>query len=261
MDLVLFEERNAVGWVTLNQPETRNALSLEMISALQALLNRIRVRNDLRVIVLRGSGPAFCAGHNLKEFSIENPDLAYIRRIFLQCSQMMLSLHELPQPVIAQVHGIATAAGCQLVAACDLAIAEEGSRFATPGVRIGFFCTTPMVPLVRVIGRRRALEMVLSGRMIPAAEAAAWGLVNRVVSSDRLGEETEVWASELAQFSGYTLGFGKRAFYAEVDQAEDAAYAHAIESMVVNSLDTDAREGITAFLEKRSPVWAQGRDR
>ncbi|WP_373501866.1 enoyl-CoA hydratase [Desulfococcus sp.] len=261
MALVLFEEKNALGWLTLNQPESRNALSLEMIGAIQAHLNHIKTRSDLKVIIIRGNGPVFCAGHNLKEFSIATPDVGHIRRIFLQCSEMMLSLQQMPQPVIAQVHGIATAAGCQLVAACDLAVAENGARFATPGVRIGLFCTTPMVPLVRVIGRRRAMEMLLSGRMISAAEAEAYGLVNRVVPPERLAEETETWACELSQFSGFTLGFGKRAFYAQVDLAETDAYRHAAESMVVNSLDGDAREGISAFLEKRSPVWAQGRDR
>jgi enoyl-CoA hydratase/carnithine racemase len=243
--------------LTLNRPENRNALSLEVIGAIQQYLNRIRNQNDLKVLVIRANGPVFCAGHNLKEFSGARLDIEHLRKIFIQCSEMMLSLQQLPQPVIAQVQGIATAAGCQLVAACDLAIAETGARFATPGVKIGLFCTTPMVPLVRVIGRRRAMEMLLSGRVISAAEAESYGLLNRVVPPDQLERETESWAADLAQYSGFTLGFGKRAFYGQMDLAEVAAYRYAAESMAVNSLDRDAREGISAFLEKRSPVWGE----
>jgi len=255
MDVVLWEEKNSVGWLTLNCPETRNALSLEVIRAIQAQLNQIRNRDDIRVLVIRGNGPVFCAGHHLRELTDAVPEVGRLRRIFLECSEMMLTLQQLPQPVIAQVQGIATAAGCQLVAACDLAVAETGARFATPGVRIGLFCTTPMVPLVRIIGRRRAMEMLLSGRAISAAEAERYGLVNRVVPLSQLSTETEQWADELAQYSGFTLGFGKRAFYAQTDLAEAAAYRYAAESMVVNSMDMDAEEGIFAFLEKRSPVW------
>ncbi len=255
MDAVLFEEKKGVGWLTLNRPENRNALSSEVICAIQEHLDRIRTQSSMKVLVIRGNGPVFCAGHNLREFTGDRPDVGQIRKIFIQCSEMMLSLQKLPQPVIAQVQGMATAAGCQLVAACDLAIAESGARFATPGVKIGLFCTTPMVPLVRIIGRRRALEMLLSGRAISAAEAESYGLLNRVVAPDRLAEETEAWAAELTRFSGFTLGFGKRAFYGQMDLAEAAAYQYAAEAMVVNSLDADAREGIAAFLEKRSPVW------
>jgi len=168
---------------------------------------------------------------------------------------MMQQIHRLPQPVIAQVHGIATAAGCQLVAACDLAVAETGARFATPGVKIGLFCSTPMVPLSRVIGRRRALEMLLTGRFVDAAEAERFGLVNRVVRPETLSEETEQWAKEIAEYSAFTVGFGKRLFYNQIDMDEAAAYAYAGEGMVVNGMADDAQEGMRAFLEKRPPKW------
>jgi enoyl-CoA hydratase/carnithine racemase len=168
---------------------------------------------------------------------------------------MMQTLHKLPQPVIAQVHGIATAAGCQLVAACDLAIAETGAQFATPGAKIGLFCTTPAVPLVRVIGRRRAMEMLLTGRFISAEEAERFGLVNQVVSLDKLSQETKKLAMDMAQYSRYTLAFGKHTFYSQVDLTEPSAYEYATHAIAMNCLDIDAQEGIKAFLEKRAPVW------
>jgi enoyl-CoA hydratase/carnithine racemase len=184
-----------------------------------------------------------------------NHEAAYLREVFSTCNKMMLRLHQLPQPVIAQVQGIATAAGCQLVAACDLAITEPAARFATPGVKIGLFCTTPMVPLVRVIGRRRALDMLLTGRFISAEEAERFGLVNRIVPADHLAAAARDWALEIAQFSGYTLALGKRAFYEQVDLSEEAAYAHAKEVIAMNCMVDDAREGMSAFIEKRSPQW------
>jgi enoyl-CoA hydratase/carnithine racemase len=168
---------------------------------------------------------------------------------------MMLRLQKLPQPVIAQVHGIATAAGCQLVAACDMAIAETGARFATPGVKIGLFCITPMVPLVRVVGRRRAMEMLVSGRFVSAEEAEKFGLVNRIVPAEKLAEETRDWAMELAQASRFTLAFGKQAFYHQVDLEETVAYGYAKEAIAMNALAEDAQEGMRAFLEKRKPEW------
>ncbi len=255
MDHVLFEKNNSVGWLILNNPDTRNALSLEVIEEINIKLHMIADDKDINVLVIRGNGPAFCAGHNLKELSERQNDIHYVRTLFTKCSEMMMSLHKLPQPVIAQVHGVATAAGCQLVAACDLAICESSARFATPGVGIGLFCSTPMVPLCRVIGRRRALEMLLSGRLISAQEAKEYGLVNRVVPNEQLSHEAKTWAMDLAQSSRFTLAFGKHAFYSQIDMAEGDAYNYAKEAISLNCFDDDAKEGIKAFLEKREPVW------
>lgn len=254
MDDVLFEQEGAVGRLILNRPEKRNALSLAVMNAVTERLAQIAADPSVQVLVLSGNGPAFCAGHDLKELTGDH-DVHHYRRIFAVCSDMMAKIHQLPQPVIAQVHGIATAAGCQLVAACDLAVAEEGARFATPGITIGLFCTTPMVPLVRAVGRRRALEMLFSGRFVSAREAEHFGLVNRVVAPDRLADETTEWARQLALFSPFTMATGKRAFYAQVDLDEAAAYRYAQEIMISNCLAEDAQEGMSAFLEKRSPVW------
>jgi enoyl-CoA hydratase/carnithine racemase len=255
MDAVLLERDGPLGWLVLNRPEKRNALSREMMSEVLTKLDAIAEDETIRVLVVRGNGPIFSAGHDLKEIADDRDDLHHIRGIFATCKRMMLRLHELPQPVIAQVHGIATAAGCQLVAACDLAIAESGARFATPGVHIGLFCTTPMVPLVRVIGRRRAMEMLLSGRFISAEEALNFGLINRVVASDQLPGETRKWALELAGFSRFTLALGKRAFYEQIDLDEKSAYAYAGEVIAMNCRAEDAAEGMNAFLEKRKPGW------
>lgn len=254
MASVLFDKENGIGWLTMNSPDTRNALSMNMMSSMQEKLTQIRDDADVRVVVIRADGPVFCAGHNIREMAGEH-DIHHFRNIFSLCSELMQSLHHLPQPVIAQVHGIATAAGCQLVAACDLAIAEQGARFATPGVKIGLFCSTPMVPLSRVIGRRRAMEMLLTGRFVSAQEAYLWGLVNKVVEAEKLAEETKAWAAELAQHSRFTLGFGKRAFYTQIEQDEITAYTFTKDQMAVNCLSEDAQEGMTAFVEKRKPVW------
>jgi enoyl-CoA hydratase/carnithine racemase len=255
MDAVVIEKEGPVGWLVLNRPEKRNALSLEFMREVIGKFDQVADDPDIRVLVIRGNGPVFSAGHDIGEMVGSNGDLLALREIFATCNQMMLRLHQLPQPVIAMVHGIATAAGCQLVAACDLAIAEEGARFATPGVKIGLFCTTPMVPLVRVIGRRRALEMLLTGRFVSAAEAERFGLVNRLVPVDQLLEETRKWALEMAQFSRFTLSLGKRAFYEQVDLPEVSAYAHAKDVIAMNCLAEDAREGMSAFLEKRPASW------
>jgi len=255
MDDVLLEKKNGVGWVTLNRPESRNALSMTLMTRLRGLMAEVDGDPEIRVAVIRGNGPAFCAGHDLREMAGENRDIHDFREIFGTCSELMQFIHRMAPPVIAQVHGIATAAGCQLAAACDLAIAESGARFATPGVKIGLFCSTPMVPLSRVIGRRRALEMLLSGRFISAREALDFGLVNRVVPPEKLQEAAETWAAELAEFSRFTMAYGKRAFYTQVDAAERDAYAYAQEAIAVNCLDEDAREGMAAFLEKRRPEW------
>ncbi|OQY57457.1 MAG: enoyl-CoA hydratase [Desulfobacteraceae bacterium 4572_88] len=255
MESVLFEKDQSVGWFTLNRPEQRNALSLDLMNEMQDKLNLVARDRSVQVLVIRGNGPAFCAGHNLKEMVGEDCDIHHFRKLFSMCSDMMQTLHKMPQPVIAQVHGVATAAGCQLVAACDLAIAESGAQFATPGVKIGLFCSTPMVPLSRVIGRRRALDMLLSGRFVSAKEAEQYGLVNKVVEADKLAEETENWAKELAQHSLFTLEFGKKAFYAQIDQDEPTAYNYAKEAIAINCLAEDAQEGMRAFVEKRRPEW------
>jgi len=255
MESVLFEKKGPIGLFTLNRPKQRNALSIELMEDILKKLSLVAHDKTVRVIVIKGNGPVFCAGHDLNELTGEQYDIHHFRRIFSICSDFMQTLHELPQPVIAQVHGVATAAGCQLVAACDLAIAESGAKFATPGIKIGLFCSTPMVPLSRVIGRRRALEMLLTGRFISAQEAEQFGLLNRIVEPDQLAEETERLAMDLAQFSSFTLGFGKKVFYAQIDEEESSAYNYAKEMIAMNCLAHDAQEGMNAILEKRPPIW------
>lgn len=255
MEPVLFAKDGPIGWLTLNRPGKRNALSFEVMHAIQTRLDVLAKDEDIRVVVIRGSGPAFCAGHDLTELAGSQYDVHHFHRLFSVCAKMMLTLHKLPQPIIAQVHGIATAAGCQLVAACDLAIAETGAQFATPGVKIGLFCTTPAVPLARVIGRRRALDMLLTGRLVSAEEAERFGLVNRIAAPDKLAEETRNWAMEISQASRYTLASGKQAFFNQIDLDEPAAYNYATDTMAANCLAADAQEGMTAFLEKRQAVW------
>ena len=255
MEPVLFEKDGPVGWLTLNRPEKRNALSVKLMNVMLENLKRIARDKDIRVVVIKGNGPAFCAGHDIDELTGDNYDIHHFRKIFIICARMMKTLHELPQVVIAQVHGIATAAGCQLVAACDLAIAENEAKFATPGVKIGLFCLTPSVPLVRVIGRRRALEMLLSGRFVSAQEAYDFGLVNKTVPLDKLYEKTRAWAFQIASASRFTLEFGKNGFYKQIEMDESSAYGFATQAMVLNCLAEDAQEGMKAFLEKRPPDW------
>jgi enoyl-CoA hydratase/carnithine racemase len=255
MESILLEKDGPIGWLVLNRPEKRNALSLDLMNDMLIKLDQVTQDETIRVVVLRGAGQMFSAGHDIKEMSGEDKDLHHFRTIFTTCNRMMQHLHQLPQPVIAQVHGVATAAGCQLVAACDLAIAEEGARFATPGVKIGLFCTTPMIPLVRLIGRRRAMDMLLSGRFISSREALEFGLLNRVVPADQLAELTRQWALELAQYSRFTLALGKQAFYEQIDLTEGEAYNYAKEVIAMNCLAEDAQEGMKAFLEKRPPVF------
>jgi enoyl-CoA hydratase/carnithine racemase len=255
MESVLFEKKGPLGYFILNRPKQRNALSMELMEKMQKQLNLVAKEKDIRVIVIKGNGPAFCVGHNMKELTGENYDINHFRKIFSVCSEMMQTLHQLPQTVIAQVHGVAMAAGCQLVAACDLAIADNKTKFSTPGVKIGLFCSTPMVPLSRIIGRRRALEMLLTGRFITAQEAEKFGLINKVVEPDKLAEETESWAMEIANYSQFTLEFGKKAFYKQIEQDEASAYNYAKEAIALNCLTEDAQEGMKAFLEKRKPKW------
>lgn len=255
MKFINFEKKGPIGWIILNRPDQRNALSLELMNEMQKQLNLIAKDRNIRVIMIKGNGPDFCAGHDMNELIGTNYDIDYFRKIFSVSTEMMKTLHYIPQPVIAQVHGIATAAGCQLVAACDLAIADSKAKFATPGVKIGLFCITPMVPLCRIIGRRRALDMLLTGRFVSAKEAEKFGLVNRVVEPKKLAEETEKWAKEIAQYSLLTLEVGKKAFYEQIDKDELTAYYYAKEEIAKNCLSEDAQEGMKAALEKRKPIW------
>jgi enoyl-CoA hydratase/carnithine racemase len=239
--------------VTMNRPEKRNALSEAHMRELIAAFREAGEGPDARVVVLAGKGPAFSAGHDLAE--MVGRDVTFYRRLFDLCSELMETIQRIPQPVIARVHGIATAAGCQLAATCDLVVASEEARFATPGVRIGLFCTTPMVALTRAVGRKRALEMLLSGEPIDAQTAADWGLVNRVVPAGRLDSETRALAERIADASSLTVAIGKQAFYAQIDLDQPKAYAYAKEVMTMNALAADAQEGMGAFVEKRKPCW------
>jgi enoyl-CoA hydratase/carnithine racemase len=240
--------------LTLNRPAARNALSVGLMSALSQALTRAGADKQCRVVVIAAAGPAFSAGHDLRELRADPSREAY-ERTFAQCSALMLQIVQLPKPVIAEVHGVATAAGCQLVATCDLAVAANDARFATPGVNIGLFCSTPMVALTRAVGRKAAMEMLLTGELIDAATAKALGLINRVVPPGELGAATMALARQIAAKSAFTVATGKEAFYrqAELDLAK--AYAYAGEVMTRNMLARDAAEGIDAFLAKRPPVW------
>jgi enoyl-CoA hydratase/carnithine racemase len=245
-----------VARVTLNRPEKRNALSLELMQELIAALERLGESSEARAIVIEGAGVAFSAGHDLGEMVAR--DLPFYQRLFDVCTELMETIHRIPQPVIAKVHGVATAAGCQLVAACDLAVAGDDARFATPGVKIGLFCSTPMVPLSRAIGRKRALEMLLTGDFVDAQTALEWGLVNRVVPAEELDDAVAELVEKIVRSSPLTVGIGKEAFYAQVELDEHRAYDLTKSVMAMNSLAGDAQEGICAFLEKRPPSWQRG---
>lgn len=252
-DNLLVEGSAPVATLTLNRPSRRNALSVEMMRDLIACLDEIGSTPDVRVVILAAAGPAFSAGHDLEEMI--GQDVNRYREIFDVCTELMKRVHSIPQPVIAQVQGVATAAGCQLVAACDLAVASEDAWFATPGVRIGLFCTTPMVELSRAVGRKRALEMLLTGKRIDARTAWEWGLVNRVTPAAELPAATRELACEIAAASSFTVALGKQAYYAQIDLDQPRAYAYAKEVMTLNALAADAQEGMQAFLEKRRPCW------
>ncbi len=247
-------DENGIAWLTLNRPAARNALSVGLMTEMQAALDAIAGDRAVKVVVIAGAGPAFCAGHDLREIRA-NPGRQHYEALFAQCSRLMTSIIKLPKPVIACVHGVATAAGCQLVATCDLAVAAEDARFATPGVNIGLFCSTPMVALSRAIGRKPALQMLLTGDLVDAEQARQWGLINRVVPAADLDAAVTALARQIADKSPLTLAIGKEAFYrqAELDLAE--AYAYASEVMTRNMLARDAEEGVDAFLAKRPPVW------
>ena len=251
---LLVEEADAIAVVTMNRPEKRNALSLEVMEELIAAFTAIGDDRAIKAVILRGNGPAFSAGHDLREMI--DRTVAEHRKIFDVCVRMMETIQAIPQPVIAEVGGIATAAGCQLVATCDLAIASTQATFATPGVKIGLFCTTPMVALSRAIGRKRAMEMLLTGTPIDARTATEWGLVNRAVEPERLADETRALARRIASAAGFVVGLGKAAFYAQIDLDQQKAYAYAKEVMTLNASAADAQEGMCAFVGKREPVWS-----
>jgi enoyl-CoA hydratase/carnithine racemase len=250
---VLVREDGPAVRLTLNRAEKRNALSLELMEELLGTLQRVGREPTARAIVLEGAGPAFSAGHDLSEMI--GRDVAFFQRLFDACTVLMETIHRLPQPVIAKVDGVATAAGCQLVAACDLAVASEDAKFATPGVKIGLFCSTPMVPLSRAIGRKRALEMLLTGQPIDAATALEWGLVNRVVPADQVESEVASLVEAIAGSSPLTVGIGKEAFYSQIELDEHRAYDLTKAVMAMNARADDAQEGMCAFLEKRPPSW------
>jgi enoyl-CoA hydratase/carnithine racemase len=256
MTAVLVEERaEGVLRLTLNRPEARNALSIGLMTTLLDALGRAASDPGVRVIVIAGSGPAFCAGHDLRELRAD-PKRETYEHVFALCSELMLTIVRLPKPVIAEVHGVATAAGCQLVATCDLAIAAaEQARFATPGVNIGLFCSTPMVALSRAVGRKAAMEMLLTGELIDAATARSLGLVNRVVRRGELRAAVDGLARQIAGKSAFTVKIGKEAFYRQAELDLTSAYRYAAEVMTTNMLAEDAGEGIDAFLAKRAPVW------
>ena len=255
MAAILLEERtDGVLRLTLNRPEARNALSIELMTGLFEALGRAAGDPHSRVVVIAGAGPAFCAGHDLRELR-QDPRRETYQRVFGLCSELMLAIVRLPKPVIAEVHGVATAAGCQLVATCDLAVAAEEARFATPGVNIGLFCSTPMVALSRAVGRKAAMEMLLTGELIDAATARSLGLVNRVVPRDGLRDAVDGLARQIAGKSAFTVKIGKEAFYRQAELDLAAAYRYAAEVMTTNMLAEDAGEGIDAFLAKRAPVW------
>jgi len=242
--------------VTLNRPAQRNALSLALMREVIEALSELERESQARSIILAAAGPAFCSGHDLREMT--GLDASAYAEVFAACTAMMTKIQSVPQPVIAEVQGMATAAGCQLVATCDLAIASEAASFATPGVRIGLFCSTPMVAVSRALGRKRALEMLLTGDSIDARTAADWGLVNRVVSQTELRAATLSLAERIGQASAFTLKTGKQAFYRQADLPQAEAYAYTQQVMTENAIAADAQEGICAFLEKRQPRW-QGR--
>ena len=252
--VLLRESADGIATLTLNRPRQRNALSMALMIELNAALADIADNADIKVVVIRGNGSAFCAGHDLKEMRADDREEAHTRTL-KECAKMMTRIVELPKPVIARVHGIATAAGCQLVATCDLAIAASDTRFATPGVNLGLFCSTPMVALSRNVNRKHAMEMLLTGEMIDAATAEKIGLINRAVSPDELDDAVQELATKICSKSAVAVEIGKEAFYRQLEVGLTEAYEYTGAVMVRNMLTHDAGEGIDAFIEKRQPVW------
>ena len=253
---ILSEQHGAIGYLTLDRPKQRNPLSVAMMTEFTAAIRALAQRSDVSVLVVRANGPVFSAGHDLREMVDRTLDDE--REVFRICTEMMEAVQAIPQPVIASVQGPAVAAGCQLVAACDLAVASSNAVFGTPGVKIGLFCSTPMVAVSRAIGRKRALQLLLTGVPIDAETAAEWGLINEVVAPEALATRTAELAESIAAASSSTLAIGKQAFYRQIDLPQDAAYVEMSEVMATNAVTCDAQEGMSAFIEKREPVW-QGR--
>lgn len=252
--LVLEQRKGGVVFLTLNRPAQYNALSEEMLAALEETLNALSTDASVRVVVLGGAGKAFCAGHDLKQMKA-NPTLEYYRRLFSDCSRLMMRIQSLPQPVIARVHGIATAAGCQLVATCDLAVAANDARFAVSGINVGLFCSTPSVALSRNVGRKAAFEMLATGEFIDAPTALERGLINRCVPPDRLDQEVGRLADAIAAKPRSVMAAGKALFYRQLQGDIGTVYPLAAEAMACNMMDAIAQEGVAAFIEKRSPNW------
>jgi enoyl-CoA hydratase/carnithine racemase len=251
---ICLERDSETAILTLNRPERRNALSLELMTEAIGALDEAARDRAVRVVILAAAGKVFSSGHDLAEMA--GRDLSEYRRVFDVCTELMTKVQSIPQPVIAEVQGLATAAGCQLAATCDMVVASTEAAFATPGVKIGLFCTTPMVALTRAIGRKRALQMLFTGDVVDAATAAEWGLVNQVVAPGELRQTTMNLADRIRAASSLTVALGKQAFYAQIDLDQLKAYAYAKEVMSMNALAADAQEGMTAFLEKRAPCWA-----
>ncbi|MGE5491903.1 MAG: enoyl-CoA hydratase [Actinomycetota bacterium] len=252
---LLRQDDAGVATLTLNRPQARNALGQGMLGALLDAFKEIAADDSVRVVILAGAGPAFCAGHDLKEMRANEYGRAYTEALFSTCAEVMQAIVNLPKPVIARVHGIATAAGCQLVASCDLAVAADDSRFATPGVNIGLFCSTPMVALSRNVAPKHAMQMLLTGDLIDAETALRFGLVNELVPAAELEARTQALAQKLASKSPVTLAIGKEAFYRQAEMTLSDAYAYTKEVMAKNLETRDAQEGIGAFIDKRTPVW------
>jgi enoyl-CoA hydratase/carnithine racemase len=250
---VIVKDEEPAARITLNRPEKRNALGLELMQEVIEALDQIGSKPEIRAVVIEGAGKVFSAGHDLNEMVAR--DVGFYEHLFDVCTVMMEKIHRIPQPVIAKVHGVATAAGCQLVAACDLAVAGEGTRFATPGVKIGLFCSTPMVPVSRAVGRKRAMEMLLTGDFIDARTALEWGLVNRVVPEEKLDRAVDELVDKIIPSSPLTVAIGKETFYQQIELDEHRAYDLTKAVMSMNSMAADAQEGIGAFLDKREPEW------
>lgn len=252
--ILLRADEGVVATLTLNRPGQFNSLSEELLAELQDALDAIAADASVRAVVIAGAGKAFCAGHDLKQMRA-NHSKEYMQKLFKQCGRVMTTVAQLPQPVIARVHGIATAAGCQLVAACDLAIAADVARFAVSGINVGLFCSTPAVALSRNMGRKQAMEMLLTGDFIDAAEAQRRGLVNRVVASDQLDAEVKKLTDSICGKSAVAVAMGKQLFYRQLEMGLDGAYQLASETMACNMMSEDAASGIDAFMEKRKPEW------
>lgn len=252
---VLRQQQDGIAFLTLNRPQSRNALSQGMIDTLRSEFHEVANNHEIRVVVLAGAGPAFCAGHDLKEMRAARFARDYTEKLFADCADLMKSIVSLPKPVIARVHGIATAAGAQLVASADLAIATRDARFATPGVNIGLFCSTPMVALSRNLSNKHAMQMLMLGELIDAETALRFGLVNEVVAPELLEASALSMAQKIAEKSAITLAIGKGAFYRQSEMSLEQAYAYTAEVMVKNLETMDAQEGINAFVDKRQPTW------